>query len=84
MKTIADVRYGHAHACLDGNDCSVEGAIRLVNSSNVERGRLEVCIGGKYGTVCDDYWDAREAKVVCRQLGFNISGLEALHLSFIQ
>ena len=45
------------------------GEVRLVNGSTFTEGRVEVCYNNSYNTICDDFWDELDAKVVCRQLG---------------
>jgi len=53
--------------------CSYYGDVRLVNGSNEREGRVEVCIGRVWGTMCDYYyWHYGFAHVVCRQLGFEV------------
>ena len=64
--------------------CS-DGHIRVVGETEEDvkdgrqRGRVEVCLGGRYGTICDERWNKGVASVICRQLGFSPYGISEFH-----
>lgn len=51
-------------------DCE-SGNLRLRDSDSMMEGRVEICFNNTYVSICGDRWDTLEARVVCRQLGYN-------------
>ena len=54
--------------------CSL-GGLRLVGANIPNEGRVEICMNNEWGTVCDNNWDSNDATVVCRQLGYSVTGI---------
>ena len=52
-----------------GAECT-EGDVRLAGGLNNMGGRVEICNGGVWGSVCNHNFREPEARVVCSQLGF--------------
>ena len=52
-----------------------EGSVRLVDGPSPYEGRVELCNGSQWGTLCNQgYWGYQDAQVVCRQLRFPAAG----------
>ena len=44
--------------------------MRLVNGAIYQEGRVEICVNGIWGSICNSGWTKNDAFVVCKQLGF--------------
>ena len=49
--------------------------MRLVGGTLDTEGRVEMCLNGVWGTVCDNGWGSLDAGVACSQLGFARQGI---------
>ncbi|PIK47664.1 putative deleted in malignant brain tumors 1 protein [Apostichopus japonicus] len=67
---------GVGHNCGHNEDASVictnvsDGEIRLVGGESQYEGTLEIYLNGQWVRVCIPRWTPENAKVVCRQLGY--------------
>ena len=69
---------------LSDPECT-EGDVRLVRGAQdrQNRGQVEFCKSSRWGLVCQDHWDSNDATVVCRQLGYNVTGNFIFHNKII-
>ena len=70
---LAEFKHYISLYILSGNEAR-EGEIRLnrtYGNNNAWEGRVEIFLGGEWGTVCHISAYSEDARVVCRQLGYN-------------
>ena len=48
-----------------------DGSVQLVDGHSSNEGRVELCSNGVWTTIRADNWDYNDARVVCRQLGYD-------------
>jgi len=66
----------------DPGNCE-EGTVRIVDGIIEQEGRIEFCVNGVWGSVCDEEWDKTDAHVVCQQMGHPELGIIIIHYNYI-
>ena len=76
LKLVQPSFHGRFTALNQQTESCELGEIRLRDGFVPTEGRVEVCdADNRWGTVCLDTWDHRDAKVVCRELGNTSDGM---------
>lgn len=70
--------YTYAGVICQGNNSVLteceHGKVRLVGGQKISEGRVEICAYGYWASTCNHHWDTVETEMVCKQLGFPVSG----------
>ena len=53
--------------------------MRLSGSSVDNAGRIEICVEEIWTSLCDESWDFKDAKVVCKELGYSHYGITNIY-----
>ena len=60
----------------------MNGDVRLMNGAVSSEGRVEVCVWGRWSTVCaDSAWDVNGAQTICQLAGFE--GIVDTHTPYV-
>ena len=65
---------------LDPGLCTTDGQLRLANGTIQQEGRVEICLNGVWGGICETSWGSSDATVFCKGLGYNGPGLHKLYI----
>ena len=63
------MRFAYTFNAVTPIECD-ENDIRILDGTREWNGRLEVCLGGHWGGVCEDEFEDIDAAVACRNLGY--------------
>ena len=62
------------YTTIELNSLCESGQVRLVGGQEEYEGRVEICRGSTWATICDPSWNDADAQVTCRQLGYSTTG----------